>query len=121
MLRERAESWDGIHASIQTGFLPNSRLDLTRRVVNTYRKVETARLVVHREEIRIAGGAVAAFDTLLEHTAGAMVFRPTHFLHRLIDVEQRQNGHPAQPSAALLRGFGDPTIVGLAKRHVDLR
>ena len=80
-----------------------------------------ARLVVDREEIGIAGGAVAAFDALLEHAAGAVILRPTHLFHRLVDVEQRQNGDPAQPPAAFLCGFGDPAIVGLAKRYVDLR
>jgi len=90
-------------------------------LVDADRQVKAGRLVVDREEIGIAGGAVAAFDALLEDTAGAVILGPTNFLHCFVDIEQRQNGDPAQPAAALLRGFGDPAVVGLAKRHVGLR
>ena len=89
--------------------------------MDTDRKVKAGRLVVDREEIGIAGSAVAAFDALLEHAAGAVIFGPTHLFHRLVDVEQRQNGDPAQPPAAFLCGFGDPAVVGLAQRYVSLR
>jgi hypothetical protein len=121
MLGEGAERRDGNHSSSQPGAFRGGGLDVSRRVVDANGQVEVARLVVDREEVWIAGGAVAAFDTFLEYAASAVILRPPQLFHCLVDVEQRQNRDPAQPPAALLRGFGDPAIVRLAKRHVDFR
>src|SRR5437870_9047666 len=114
MLHERAERCDGNHSSSKAGSFRGGGLDVSRRIVDADRKVEAAGLLVDREEVWVAGRAVAAFDPLLEHATGSVILRPTHLLYRLVDVEQRQNGDPAQPSAALVCGFGDPAIVRLA-------
>src|SRR5947208_16831738 len=113
MLHERAERCDGNHSASKAGSFRGGELDVSRRIVDADGKVEAAGLLVDREEVWVAGRAVAAFDPLLEHAAGSVILRPTHLLYRLVDVKQRQNGDQAQPSEALDYDIGYSVIVRL--------
>src|SRR5262245_49343139 len=106
MFHECTERCDGNHSSSQPRSFGGGGLDVPRRIMDADGKIEAARLVVNREKVWIARRAVAAFDTLLEHAAGAVILHPTHLLYRLVNVEQRHNRDPAQPSATFLCGFG---------------
>ena len=75
------------------------------------RHVEAAGLFIQREEIRVAGSAPVALDALLEHAAGAMVFRPAQLLDRAVHREEREHRHPAQPAVAPGGPLGHPAVV----------